>query len=65
MQLLFIRLSFEQMTLENLARVWHAMGSDYRLSVAYLMRTVMIDSALDPRRAGRVEEAHFAVERRG
>lgn len=60
-----LRLSLEPMTLENLSRVWHAMGSNYRLSVAYLMRTVMIDSALDPRRASRVEEAHIAVGQRG
>lgn len=60
-----LRLSLEPMTLENLSRVWHAMGSDYRLSLAYLMRTVMIDSALAPRRASRVEEAHIAVEQRG
>jgi hypothetical protein len=60
-----LRLSLEPMTLDNLSRVWHAMGSDYRLSVAYLMRTVMIDSAMAPRRASRVEEAHIAVEQRG
>jgi hypothetical protein len=59
-----LRLSLEPMTLENLARVWHAMGSDYRLSLAYLMRTVMIDSALAPHRANRVEEAHIAIEQR-
>ena len=59
-----LRLCLEPMTIDNLSRVWHAMGSDYRLSVAYLMRTVMIDSALTPRRAGRVEEAHIAVEQR-
>jgi hypothetical protein len=56
-----LRLSLEQMTLEDLARVWRALGSDYRLSVGYLMRTVMIDSALHPRQAGRVEESHIAV----
>lgn len=60
-----LRLSLEPMTLDNLARVWHAMGSDYRLSVAYLMRTVMIDSALAPRRASRVEEAHIVVGQQG
>lgn len=60
-----LRLSLEPMTLEDLSRVWHAMGSDYRLSIAYLMRTVMVDSALDPLRASRVEEAHVAVEQRG
>jgi len=60
-----LRLSLEPMTLDSLARVWHAMGSDYRLSVAYLMRTVLIDSALEPLRAGRVSESHIAVERMG
>jgi hypothetical protein len=57
------RLSLEPLPIDSIARIWHAMGSDYRLSVAYQMRTVMVDSALDPRRAGRVEEAHIAVER--
>lgn len=57
-----LRLSLEPLSIDSIARIWHAMGSDYRLSVAYLMRTVMIDSALDPRRAGRVGEAHVAVE---
>ena len=36
-------------------------GSDYRLSVAYVMRTVMVDSALDPVSADRVSESHILV----
>lgn len=57
-----LRLAIEPMTLEDLSRVWHAMGSDYRLSVAFSMRIVLIDSALDPRQVGRVEESHILVE---
>lgn len=57
-----LRLSLEPLPIDSIARIWHAMGSDYRLSVAYQMRTVMVDSALEPRRAGRVEEAHLALE---
>jgi hypothetical protein len=56
-----LRLSFEQLRLDELSRIWHALGSDYRLSVAFMMRTLIIDTGLDPRRAGRVETTHVAV----
>ena len=56
-----MRLSLQPMRLEDIARIWHAMGSDYRLSVAYEMRTVMVDSALDPDSADRVVESHVLV----
>lgn len=56
-----LRLSMQPMRLEDIARIWHAMGSDYRLSVAYEMHTVMIDSALDPVSADRVSESHILV----
>ncbi|ARE41834.1 Nitrogen regulation protein NR(I) [Rhodovulum sp. P5] len=57
-----LRLNLQPLRLEDIARVWHAMGSDYRLSVAYEMRTVMIDSALDPVSADRVTESHILVD---
>ncbi len=60
-----LRLSMEQIRLEDISRIWHAMGSDYRLSVAYMMRSLIIDSATDPRQAGRVETSHLVVEQRG
>ena len=59
-----LRLSIVPMTLEELSRIWHAMGTDYRLSVTYMMRVAMIDTALDPRRAARVAEKHLVVETR-
>ena len=59
-----LRLSLEPLSIDSIARIWHAMGSDYRLSLAYRMQTVMVDSALDPSRASRVEEAHVAVEQK-
>lgn len=60
-----LRLSMEQMRLEDISRIWHAMGSDYRLSLAYMMRSITIDSATEPRQAGRVETSHLVVEQRG
>ena len=57
-----LRLSLEPMTLEDMSRVWNAMNADYRLSVAYLMRTVIIDSAHDPVRGPRIVESHLGVE---
>jgi hypothetical protein len=56
-----LRLAIEPMTSEERSRIWQALGADSRLSISYLMRTVMIDSALDARQAGRVTEAHVAV----
>lgn len=56
-----LRLSLEPLTLEELSRIWSAMGSDYRLSIAYLLRTVLIDSALDPVQVRRVDETHIGV----
>ncbi len=60
-----LRLSMEQMRLEDISRIWHSMGADYRLSIAYMMRSIIIDSAIDPRQAGRVETKHLVVEQRG
>ena len=57
-----LRLSIEPMTLEELSRVWYAMGRDYRLSVAYMMRTVIVDTALDPESTTRVGDTHVGVQ---
>lgn len=56
-----LRLALEPMTLEEISRVWYAMGTNYRLSIAYTMRTVLIDSALDARQVARVDNTHIAV----
>ena len=34
-----LRVSMENMRLEDISRIWQAMGSDYRLSLAYMMRS--------------------------
>jgi Pvc16 N-terminal domain len=38
------RLSFEPLPLEDLVRIWSAFNEPYRLSVAYVVRGVLIDS---------------------
>ncbi len=60
-----LRLSMEQIRLDDISRIWHAMGSDYRLSVAYMMRSLVIDSALDPRQSSRVQTSNVVVHQRG
>lgn len=57
-----LRLSLEQLRLEDISRIWHALGSDYRLSVAYMMRSIIIDSALDPVDPSRVQTSHVLFE---
>lgn len=59
-----LRLAMEPLRLDDIARVWHAMGNDYRLSVAYQMQSVLIDSALPPEAADRVIETHVVVQQR-
>jgi hypothetical protein len=56
-----LRLVLETLPLEQLAEVWHALDTGYRLSVAYLVRIVTIDSAQGVTDAKRVLEAHTAV----
>lgn len=60
-----LRLSLEQMRLEDISRIWHALGSDYRLSLAYMMRSVIIDSAVAPVDAARVTTSHMVLEQQG
>lgn len=60
-----LRLSLEQMRLEDISRIWSALGSDYRLSVAYMMRSIIIDSALDPVDPARVRTSHVLFEQEG
>jgi hypothetical protein len=56
-----LRITFETLTLEQLAQVWHAMDASYRLSIAYVVRIVTIDSARGVTDAKRVMEALTAV----
>jgi hypothetical protein len=59
-----IRISLETLALEQLAQVWHALDAGYRLSIAYVVRIVTIDSAQGITDARRVVEAHTAVGRK-
>ncbi len=56
-----LRIAFETLTPDQLAQVWHALDAGYRLSIAYLVRIVTIDSAQGITDAKRVVEAHTAV----
>jgi hypothetical protein len=60
-----IRVWMEPLALEELTRIWHALGTDYRLSLAYQLRVVLIDSAIPPRSADRVVASHLSLERKG
>ena len=57
-----LRISFDELDLESLARIWHALASDYRLSVAYLVRVVVIDSQSGVADGRRVAATHVALE---
>lgn len=57
-----IRIWMEPLALEELTRIWHALGTDYRLSLAYQLRVVLIDSALPQRAADRVVASHLSLE---
>jgi hypothetical protein len=56
-----LRLILETLPLEQLAEIWHALDAGYRLSVAYQVRIVTIDSDQGVTDAKRVLEAHTAV----
>lgn len=56
-----LRLSLEQLTLEQLSQVWSALDVGYRVSLSYLVRVVAIDSAQVTGAAYRVIDAHTAV----
>jgi hypothetical protein len=59
-----LRITLETLTLEQLAQVWHALDAGYRLSIAYVVRIVTIDSAQGITSARRVVETHTAVGRK-
>lgn len=59
-----IRVWMEPLALEELTRIWHALGTDYRLSLAYQLRVVLIDSAIPPRAADRVVASHLSLEKK-
>jgi hypothetical protein len=56
-----LRIAFETLSSEQLSQVWHALNTGYRLSVAYTVRVVAIDSDQGVADARRVVDAHTAV----
>ena len=50
-----LRLALEALTLEELTRIWHALGETYRTSVTYLVQVVNIDSDLEAQEIAPVE----------
>lgn len=57
-----LRITFETLDLEQLSRIWHALGADYRLSIAYTVRAAVIDSQSGIAEGNRVVETHLAFE---
>ena len=55
-----LRVTLTTLTVDQLAQIWGALQTDYRLAVAYTVRTVAIDSDRGLVEAKRVSEA-FAV----
>lgn len=51
-----LRMRPDFLSLEQLTQMWNALSQPYRLSVAFLVEIVAIDSGLPARRAGRVRE---------
>jgi hypothetical protein len=55
------RLAFEPLPLEDLVRIWSAFNESYRLSVAYVVRGVLIDSLRMPEGGPPVRESLIDV----
>ena len=51
-----MRITFEPLTMEQISQIWGALNTDYRLSIAYTVRIVTIDSAQGLAKANRVRE---------
>jgi hypothetical protein len=49
-----LRVNFEALTLEELTRVWNALGRDYQLSVSYHVQLLEIESMNEPLRSAPV-----------
>jgi hypothetical protein len=57
------RILLEALSMEQLSQIWGALNADYRLAVAYSVRTVAIDSDSGVTEAHRVITAHTVVGR--
>jgi hypothetical protein len=52
-----LRINFETLSMEQLSQVWNALNTGYRLSIAYVIRIVTIDSDQGVTPAKRIVEA--------
>ena len=57
-----VQLVLADLSLEDILRIWDALGPKYRLSVAYVARVVRIDRSLTP--SGPVVATRFTVEKK-
>lgn len=51
-----LRITLDALSLEDLTRVWNALGEPYSLSVPYVVSVVSVDSAHQPRQGSRVRQ---------
>jgi len=58
-----IQLVLADLSLEDILRIWDALGPKYRLSIAYVARVVRIDRTVIP--AGPVVATRFTLEQNG
>lgn len=56
-----MRITFEALSMEELSQIWNALRTNYRLSAAYGIRIVTIDSAQAVAEARRVTATHAVV----
>ncbi|MFN2283142.1 MAG: DUF4255 domain-containing protein [Anaerolineae bacterium] len=56
-----MRITFEALSMEELSHIWNALRTNYRLSTAYSVHVVTVDSAQAIAEAKRVVSAHTVV----
>lgn len=56
-----MRVTFEALPMEELSQIWNALRTNFRLSAAYSVRIVTVDSAQAVAEARRVVSAHAVV----
>jgi len=60
-----LRVRTEMLSLEQLAQIWNALSTPFRLSLPLLVEVVAVDSAAPPRRTPRVETLVPAIGKMG
>ena len=56
-----MRIIWETLSVEELSHIWSALHADYRLSIAYIVRAVAIDTAQSVTEAKRAVDVHTVV----